>query len=61
MRSKEIDRLAKGPNPRDRVAVPEEGERCPRCHQRITKGRSWPCLLCAPHLVPVQFGGTYGA
>lgn len=58
MKSKERDRLATGPNPRERVAVPAPDERCPRCHGRIGAGRARPCLLCAPHLVPVAFGGS---
>lgn len=57
MTTRELDRLARGQNPRDRVAVPAVGERCPRCHQRVTKGQSRPCLLCCPELVPVAFGG----
>jgi hypothetical protein len=53
--ARERDRLAKGQNPRERVEVPKRGERCPRCH---SGAGSKPCLLCAPHLVPIEFGGT---
>ncbi len=49
MTTKERDRLAVGPDPRSRVAPPAPVERCPRCHRR---GRTLPCLLCAPQLVP---------
>lgn len=56
MKSKEIDQLAKGPNPLERVQPPGPGERCPRCHRRI-RGGIVPCLLCAPHLVPKEHGG----
>jgi hypothetical protein len=55
MTSKERDKLASGPNPRDRVAAPKHGERCPRCHRGAGSGH--PCLLCAPELVPIAFGG----
>lgn len=55
MKSKERDQLASGPNPRERVAVPKRGERCPRCHRGAGSGQS--CLLCAPELVPIAFGG----
>jgi hypothetical protein len=58
MTSKLIDKLAAGPNPSSRVAPPQPGERCHRCHRRIAQGNSHPCLLCAPYLVPVAFGGT---
>lgn len=58
MKSKELDTLAAGPKPTERVAPPTDGERCPRCHARRARGNSHPCLLCAPHLVPVEYGGT---
>jgi hypothetical protein len=48
--SRDIDRLARGPSPQERVGVPQRGERCPRCHRGVGNGQ--PCLLCAPHLVP---------
>lgn len=57
MKTRDLDALAKGPDPLSRVAVPATGQRCPRCHGRVARGRSLPCLLCAPHLVPVAFGG----
>lgn len=40
-----LDARARGPNPRERVAVPGPGERCPRCH---TRARINPCGLCNP-------------
>lgn len=50
-----LDRLARGLGGADRVEVPKLGERCPRCHGRIGRGRSVnPCMLCAPHLVPLE-------
>ena len=54
-----IDALAKGPNPRERVAIPEHGKRCPRHHGVVDLISSYahPCLLCRPDLVPVEFGG----
>jgi hypothetical protein len=56
MTTKDRDRLAKGPNPRARIAPPAEGERCPRCHQRMAKGHTLrPCLLCNPDDVPLEF------
>jgi hypothetical protein len=57
MTSKELDRLASGPNPTSRVAPPGPGERCHRCHTRRAITGTRPCLLCAPELVPVEFGG----
>lgn len=60
MRSTERDKLASGANPRERVAVPRRGERCPRCHRGAGSGH--PCLLCAPELVPIEFApGVTGA
>jgi hypothetical protein len=58
--SKERDRLAAGANPRERVAVPQPGQRCPRHHGVVTATSplAAPCLLCRPDLVPVAFGGT---
>ena len=49
--SKELEKLARGENPRDRVPVPAVGERCPRCHRTVSAARSWPCQLCAPEQV----------
>ena len=46
MTTKDKDKLAKGPNPRDRIAVPKHGTRCPRCHVRAPKGER--CDLCDP-------------
>lgn len=53
-----LDDLARGPGVRDRVPMPELGTRCPRCHGRIGRGRSLPCMLCNPALVPL---GAYVA
>lgn len=52
------DRLARGPNPRARVAIPTPGERCPRCHTTVGSLRQRPCLLCNTAGVPVAFGGV---
>lgn len=53
MTSKDLDRLARGPDPRARVAPPLPGERCPRCH-RVAGRATHPCLLCAPALAPYE-------
>jgi hypothetical protein len=54
-----LDRLARGPGVRDRLPVPAPGERCPRCHGRIGRGRAGnPCMLCNPAAVPL---GAYVA
>lgn len=60
MTSKQLDRLARGPNPRARVPVPAPGERCPRHHGGVDakSPHAKPCLLCRPDLVPVEHGGT---
>lgn len=58
MTTKDRDRLARGPFPRLRIDVPKPGERCPRHHGGVEREPTRPCLLCAPHLVPVEFGGT---
>lgn len=52
--SETIDYLASEPYPRERVAAPIEGQRCPRCHRRIGMGRSHPCALCAPMAIPAE-------
>lgn len=52
--SRELDRTARGPLPRDRVRSPAPGVRCPRCHRADRYG---PCLLCRPDLVPARYGG----
>lgn len=49
--TRQIDRLAAGPNPRSRVPVPKRGERCPRCH---SGAQDRACLLCRPDLVPAS-------
>jgi hypothetical protein len=45
---RQIERLARGPNPRDRVPVPLPGQRCPRCHGCAPRSDGIPCALCAP-------------
>lgn len=45
----ELDVLARGPHPRDRVSPPLPGTRCPRHHGGAG---SRPCLLCRPEDVP---------
>ena len=46
MTSKQLDQLAKGPNP-NYTTPPARGERCHRCHSRIgTKPDR--CALCNP-------------
>jgi hypothetical protein len=54
MRSRDLDALARGPLPRDRVAVPAHGTPCPRCHR---PAGYMACLLCRPDLVPARYGG----
>jgi hypothetical protein len=49
--TRQLDRLAAGPNPRSRVPVPKRGERCPRCH---SGAQDRACLLCRPDLVPAS-------
>jgi hypothetical protein len=44
--SKDLDALAKGPNPLARVIPPLPGERCPRCH--VTAPNEFGCVLCNP-------------
>jgi hypothetical protein len=52
--SRKADAVARGPLPRDRIAAPAPGHRCPRCHRAAWSG---PCLLCRPDLVPATRGG----
>lgn len=59
MKSRELEHLARGPDPRSRVDVPKVGGRCPRHHDTVERGQyAKPCLLCRPDLVPVEHGGT---
>lgn len=54
--SRLLDRLAKGLGPMSRVAKPNPGERCSRCHRGAGTGA---CLLCAPHLVSASLVGKH--
>lgn len=51
--SKELEQLARGDNPRERMPVPAVGKRCPRCHRTVDASRSWPCQLCSPERADV--------
>ena len=48
----ELEALAKGYDPRSRVAPPKPGERCPRCHRYRATGPIG-CALCNPDAVPI--------
>lgn len=54
MKTKDLDRLARGPGFSAQVPFPLQTERCPRCH---SGAGDKPCLLCNPAAVPVEFGG----
>lgn len=46
--NRQLEALAKGESPRDRLPAPAAGERCPRCHGTAPRSDGIPCELCAP-------------